>query len=292
MNAHDELLEWASEIGSGSWRLWREAAAYLGLEPNAAARELSALGHVEFDWLDNRFACAPSTAVLTLRSSGCLLLTGSRRRGLRAYLEELWEEGDYDVDVRPPVPQLRGPETWLVEAEMAELERFCADGGFELHIDSGRRLAAALPPATLEAIGLEERPDDRFPRKWFDPDPRFRCFRVGDSSGSDDGLWWVEEHRRDVGFVRRDGRWWRIPTREYGPYVAYPDQSFITYHESLGFLTVDNATPLPPLVARSATLQSGRLPKREGASRHTYVNIDHLLVELIETHLDAYVNWK
>jgi hypothetical protein len=292
VNAHDELLEWASEVGSGSWRSWRDASAYLGLEPNAAARELSALGHVEFDWADNRFACAPPTAILTLRSSGCLLLTGARRRGFRARLEALWGEGDYDVDVRPPVPQERGPETWLVEAEMSEIERFCAAATLELHVDSGRRIAAALPQATLEAVGVEERPDDRFPRKWFDPDPRFRCFRSGDASGAADGLWWVEEHRRDVAFVRRDARWWRIPTREYGPYIAYPEQSFIAYRETLGFLTVDTAAPLPPLVARAATLQSGRLPKREGQARHIYVNIDPVLVELIERHLDAYVVWK
>ena len=292
MNAYDELLEWASEVGSGSWRVWRDAAAFLRLEPNAAARKLAALGHVEFDWIDDRFACAPPTAVLTLRSSGCLLLTGARRRGFRQQLEQVWEDGEHDVYMRPPVPQERGPETWLIEAEMAELEMFCADGGLELHVDSGRRIAEAMPRATLADVGVAERPDDRFPRKWFDPDPRLRCFRPESATGSDDGLWWVEEHRRNVAFVRRDGQWWRIPNREYGPYVAYPEQSFITYYKDLGFLSIDNSAPLPPLLARAATLQSGRLAKREGQTRHSYVNVDPVLVELIEDRLDAYVAWK
>lgn len=292
MNAYDQLLEWASEVGSGSWRTWRDAAAYLQLEPSSAARKLSALGHVEFDWIDDRFACAPPTAVLTLRSSGCLLLTGSRARGMWEQLDELWKANDYNVYIRPPVPQDRGPETWLVEAEVGELEQFCAGAGLELHVDSGRRIAEALPPATLESVGLEERPDDRFPRTWFDADRRYRCFRTESTTGNDDGLWWVEEHRRNVAFVRRDSNWWRIPSREYGPYLAYPQESFITYQQGLGFLTIDNSAPLPPLLARAATLQSGRLAKRDGRTGHTYVNIDPVLVELIENRLDAYVIWK
>lgn len=211
---------------------------------------------------------------------------------MRDKLEKIWDAADFDVYIRPPIPQDRGPDTWLVEAEMRELERFCGAAELELHLDSGRRIAAAVPRATLESVGLEERPTDRFPRKWFDPDPRLRCFRPESTTGSDDGLWWVEEHRRNVAFVRRDARWWRIPTREYGPYIAYPNQSFITYHEKLGFLAIDNSAPLPPLIARAATLQSGRLAKREGGARHTYVNIDRVLVELIEDRLDAYVIWK
>jgi hypothetical protein len=292
VNAYDHLLEWASEVGSGTWRKWHDAARYLRLGPTSAARKLSALGHIEFDWIDDRFACAPPTAVLTLRSSGCLLLTGARRRGMRDQLEQLWNAGGYDVYLHPPVPQDHGPATWLIEAEMREVERFCADSGLALHVDSGRRIAEALPRVTLEAVGLEERPNEPFPRKWFDPKPSLRCFRSESTTGSDDGLWWVEEHRRNVAFVRRDSRWWRLPTREYGPYVAYPEQSFITYHPALGFLVVDNSAPLSPLLARAATLQSGRLAKPEGAGRHTYVNIDPLLVELIEDRLDAYVIWK
>ena len=289
MNAYDHLLEWASEVGCGSWQAWRETSVYLGLDPSSAARNLSALGHVEFDWVGDRFCCAPSTAVLTLRSSGCLLLTGARRRGLRERLKRCWEDEDasYDVFLRPPLEQERGPATWLVEAEIHELERFCGDCELEFHVDSGRRIAEALPRATLELVGEEERPDGRFDRKWLDP--RLRCFCPESTTGSDDGLWWIEENRRHVAFVRREGRWYRIPTREYGPYIAYPQQSFVTYHARLGFLSVDNAAPLPPLLARAATLQSGRLAKQDGPGRHTHVNIDPGLVELIADRLDAYV---
>lgn len=289
MNCYDNLLEWASEVGSGSWARWRDACRYLGVDPSSAARKLGALGHVEFDWIDDRFATAPPTAVLTRRSSGCLLLTGARRRGLRGKLETLYEEGEFDIDLRPPVPQERGPETWLVEAEVEDMQRFCEAAGFRFEIDSGRRMLEALPAASLEACGEEARPDPRFPRRWLNPN---RGLLQANIEAGTDGLWWVEEYRREVAFVRRRGEWFRINTREYGPYLAYPERSFITYRGQLAVLSVDNQAPLPPLIARAVTLQSGRLAKKDGAARHAYVNIDDHLVELVQTKLDAYVRWE
>src|SRR5262249_14596372 len=134
MNAYDALVEWASEVGSGSWRSWRESCAYLGLEENSAARKLAAVGHVEFDWVGDRVAAAPPAAVLPLRSSGCLRLTGARGGGARERLEALYEDEDrrYNIALRPPVAQDRGPSTWLVEAELDELDRFCTDAGYAL----------------------------------------------------------------------------------------------------------------------------------------------------------------
>jgi hypothetical protein len=288
VNAIDSLLEWASELGSGSWRVWREACDFLQVESTLAARSLSALGHLEFDWVGDRFATAPPTAALALHSSGCLLLTGARRREARERLVGLYEHGDYDIDLRPAVPQENGPETWLIESELDELEHFCVDAGLALEIDSGRRIAAAVPRASLALCAEEGRPDPRFPRKWVDP-------KLGGStpnvSASTDGLWWVEEYRRDVAFIRREGTWFRVPTREYGPYLAYSEHSFITYNVATASLTVDDEAPLPPLLARAATLQSGRLPQPNGG-RHTYANIDEELAELVQDKLDAFVAWE
>jgi hypothetical protein len=288
MNRFDTMLEWTSERGGGSWRAWRDACMYLGLEENSAARKLSALGHVEFDWVDNRFGVASSVAVLTLHSSGCLLLTGARRRGQRERLESLYADGDYSVDLRSPVAQADGPETWLVEADLDEMQRFCDDAGFTLEIDSGRRILEALPRASIELCSEEGRPDPRFVRRWLNP--RFGILET-DVDPSTDGLWWVKEDRRDIAFIRRGSTWFRVPTREYGPYLTYPEHSFITYTSNLSVLSVDNQAPLPPLVARALTLQSGRLAKPEGGSRHSYVNVDEALAELVQDKLDAFVKW-
>lgn len=301
MNGYDQLLEWASETGGGSWEGWRDACAYLSLEPNQAARRLSALGHLEFDWVRNRFACAHPTAVLTLHSSGCVLVTGARRRGMRQRLEQLAadREAEFGVAVHRPLSQHGGPETWLIEAELADIERFCYSASLEFQIDSGRRIAQAMPVATLDSVAEQERPDGRFPRKWFDPRLSRQAESVraafrSESIGSGDGLWWVEklDFRRDVAFVRRDGEWYRVPTREYGPYLAYPDASFVSHSAKLEFMTVHNSAPLPPLIARALTLQSGRLPLLDGPSRHTYVNVDEELAELVQEKLDTPIDWR
>ena len=129
-----------------------------------------------------------------------------------------------------------------------------------------------------------------FPRRWLNP--KLGLLQANVDAGTD-GLWWVEEYRRDVAFVRRQGEWFRITTREYGPYLAYPEQSFITYRSALGTLSVDNQAPLPPLIARAATLQSGRLAKPDGAARHTYVNIDERARRArSQEKLDAFVRWE
>ncbi len=289
MNRYDKLLTWASEVGSGTWSSWRESCAYLGVGPTTAAWKLAALGHVEVDWIADHFAAAPPAAVLTLHSSGCLLLTGSRRRELRARLEELDATDDYGVVLNPPVPQDGGPETWLIEADVDEIQRFAADAGFVFEVDSGRRMLEALPQSSLRACGEEGRPDPRFPRKWLDA--RHGLFQ-SNTDPSTDGLWWIEEYRRDVAFIRHRGEWFRLNTREYGPYLAYPDRSFITYKSGIGVLSVDNQAPLPPLIARAATLQSGRLAKADGSVRHAYVNIDESLAELVQEKLDAFVRWE
>jgi hypothetical protein len=289
VSRHDELLEWASELGSGSWGAWRDACDYLHVGASSAARKLAALGHVEFDWVENRFAAAAPTAVLSLHSSGCLLLTGARRRGSRDRMEALYAEGEFGIDLRPPVAQEKGPETWLVEADLDEMERFCTAADLALEVDSGRRMLEVLPSASFDACAEETRPDPRFPRRWLNA--KLGCLQAN-VDASTDGLWWVEEYRRDVAFIRRRGDWFRVNTREYGPYLAYPERSFITYNATLGTLSVDNQAPLPPLVARAATLQSGRLAKPDGPIRHAYVNIDEGLAQLIQAKLDAFVRWN
>src|SRR4051812_45946677 len=57
--AHDALLVWCSELGSGTWAAFAAAARELGLGASSAARGLSMLGHVEFCWRTRTFAVAP-----------------------------------------------------------------------------------------------------------------------------------------------------------------------------------------------------------------------------------------
>lgn len=283
LSPYDRLLTWTSEVGCGSWAQWRTACAHLDIEPTEAARNLSALGHVELDWADDRFACAPVTAALIPRSSGSVIVTGARPRGLRARLVELCRDERFDVTFHEPVAQLHGPETWLIEAELGDLEAFCEAAGTALEMDPGRRIVEWAPTCTVDDATESNEPRDYFPRVWVDPTTRQRRY---DIHADREGLWLVRERRRDVAFLLHAGRWYRVPVREHGIYLAYPDRAFLAYDRRRQRLLVDEAALLPPLLARGATLQSGRLPLRENG-RLVYVNVSVELAELIAGRLDA-----
>jgi len=286
----DALLEWASEMSEGSWSAWRETCLELQVEPTWAMQDLAALGHVEVDWAADTFSCAPPTAAFLHRSSGSMLLTGARPRGLLEELSRLEAElEDLDFCVHEAIMQPRGPQTILIEAELDDIEELCAAAELEYVFDPAGRIADALPQATLQSVASHENwpPRDEVPRRRFDPDA-FR-FRI-ESGGEETGLWWYDGYRREEAWIRdRDG-WWQVATREYAPFLAHPQCVFLRYEPKQRLLFVPQQVPLPPLQARAATLASGRLPRRSarsGPPSWVYDNISPELAARISASLDT-----
>ncbi len=279
-NGPDALLEWASEISEGSWSHWRETCLELGLEPTLAMQDLSALGHVEVDWTTDRFSCPPPTAAFLHRSSGSVLLTGARPRGLLDRLAELEARlvDELDFFVHDPTPQLRGPRTVLIEAELDDIDELCTAAGLEYVFDPAGRIAQALPEATLARVAHRESwpPRDDVPRRLFDP----HTFRFAPAAGEPDGVWWYDGYRREEAWIRTTECWWQVPTREYAPYLAHPDVVFLRYDVGRRQLTVPQPVPLPPLQARCATLASGRLPRRSASPNGTSVLYENISGEV------------
>lgn len=88
------------------------------------------------------------------------------------------------------------------------------------------------------------------------------------------GWWRVDEPRRHAYYVRTRDQWYRIPVREYAPYLTPTPLALVAYTLDTMTLTVDRLAPLPPLLARALTLQSGRLPRLNRYGAREYVNID------------------
>jgi hypothetical protein len=285
----DLLLEWASELGAGTWSEWRRACRRLSLEPSLAAHNMSILGHVEFDWHLDEFAVVPSSAVFVSGTSGCLLMAGSRPRG---YLQAIREYEESTVDclsfcVHGPVSQLNGPRALWLEVETNEMEQLCAGLSLELCLYPGKAMLGELPPATLENVGEESYPDERYAKYWLEP----RGLRESRPPADGGGLWSVHEYRRKFAYIRQDGTWFRILEREYGPYLAYPRETYIRHRVDSKELLVHNRAPLPILAARTASLHTGFLPEpgTNGSNWHIYQNIDEELAFLISNHLSATV---
>ncbi len=286
----DALLEWASELSDGSWSQWREACLELDVEPTLAMQDLAALGHVEIDWTADRFSCPPPTAAFLYRSSGSVLLTGARPRGLLERLDSLAREHEeLDFFVHEPIFQQRGPKTVLIEIELDDTDELCEALTLEYVFDPASRIAERLGVAALERVAHREAwpPRDEIPRRLFDPHTlRFRPTGNGDAHG----LWWYDGYRREEAWIRDHAQWWQVPTREYAPYLAYADTTFLYYSPERQQLNVPELVPLPPLQARAATLASGRLPRRAAEAHRNamlYENISPELAERISTSLNT-----
>lgn len=291
LSGSNALLEWTSEVADGSWRQWREACGELDLDPTSAMQNLAALGHVEMDWRTDRFCCPPATAAFLHRSSGSVLLTGARPRGLLDRLTELEDTlDDLDFVVHEARPQARGPDTILIEIDLGDVEAFCAAADLAWAFDPAGRIAAALPVASLQTVAMRESwpPRDDLPRRRFDPD-RGRFVADGGGRGDHD-LWHYDGYRRAEAWFFDGDSWWHVPSREYGPYLAHPDVALLRYRRQARQLLVFVEAPLPPLHARAVTLASGRLPARTavaGPPAWAYENVTEDLADRIAGSLGA-----
>jgi hypothetical protein len=290
-DAHDALLTWCSEVGSASLDEFRRACLNLELRPGAAARGLSMLGHVEFDYDSRRFAAAPSTLTTIPGLPGRLLLSGARGHGLIAGLAELATGGPWDVDVSRDLCHQFGtaPSTAFIDADPNDGAAFAAAAGIEYAPSAAMAISSLLPDIRLETATVAHRPDDRFPHALADPDtfePRWNH----PGRDGEPGLWLYRTWGRRREMVMRDGdsEPRLVLDADYGPYLmSRPDASdpLIEYHRSHRLLAVNAAVPLPALHARCACLCSGRLPIRRdvapGVAYHHYVNVDPQVAERI-----------
>jgi hypothetical protein len=278
---NDALLTWCSETGSGSWQMWCEACAALGLEPNEAARNHSALGHVEFDWGDSRFAVAPTALVPIPGLDGQLLLTGARPVGEPERLQKVADREQIELVFAEPVPQRRGdgPATILAEGDLGDADAFAAAAGIEVE-SSPQLLAASLPALTLELAGERRPPDLRYPHCRVDERTLRPRWDEQDPDGAE-GLWLCYGYRRGDHYLRRDGVWWYLPIREHGPFLACAQDVYpplLEYDQATWLVHTRGRAPLPPLQARVLALCSGRLPLRRLAGDDeqevSYVNVE------------------
>jgi hypothetical protein len=295
-DAHDDLLWWCSELGSGNWAEFREACRELGLAASQASAALTALAHVEFDHRCGRWAVAPTALSTIPHSAGRLLLSGARTSGLMEHLRLVAKHEGLDVIVETgPIRQTaRGPATLLLEGSAADGAAFAAAAAIAFQPVAHLAVASLLPAADIELLAEPATPDPRFPHCLIDPATLAERWDLEALEGAE-GLWaWGTFARPSARFLRRDGRWWYIPESAWAPYlIARPENSepLCRYEPAHQLLIVDGAAPLPALHARAAVLCSGRLPLRqhlaEGIAEDHYVNVDCATAGLILASLTA-----
>lgn len=298
-DAHDALLWWCSEGGSGGTRQFVHACQELGLDAWHAAWALSQLGHVEFDWRAGRFATAPAVLTTIPGVPSRLLLCGARPTGYLDQLRVTADEHEFNVVVaEEPSHQFgHGPATVLIDADPADGQPLATASRITWAPAARRQLLSLLPTITAETVGETEEPDTRFPHAPVDPHTLQVRWDWEWDDGRD-GLWRYRTFTDPrAAYLRRNGVSLRLAAVEYGPYVLErPADSDppVRYLPARQVLAVDGAAPLPDLHARAACLCSGRMPLRQHFAADVYedhyVNVDAHTAAQIMTSLGMEVS--
>lgn len=266
------LLRYLSEVGEGHWARFTSALDTLEATwgRSTHARQLSMLGHVEFDfWHKPRIrwaVCQPTLAWLPESSSQIhrTVLCGRRTQKLLNVLHEQAQLLNCTIEIHP---QQNNPNMIYIEAgEQYQLNQLAEAVGLANEPQSAERLAQCLPSLNEYRKLCKKRPEPQgYGIRRFDNQAKQWC-EVDRATA--DGLYayimvdgtYIHCYKKGVTFVE-------VP-RDVGLYFWLSDQQahLLQYDAEAQTLIVPRFADLPTLYARSATLCSGRLPKLDGDS--------------------------
>lgn len=321
--AHDWILQWVSEKGSGTLAEFKETWDWIqGLSDDDWHRDgankawievadLAALGHLEISWEGKKEWSVAPPVLTMLPNSGCrALLAGARNLSLvdpemiesgtgDSRLNRVIADGTLDVFAEC-LPQYRGsgkgPSVIVVAADSDEtIEVLAKECGIGFSYSVCDELSSMFP-------SLARYVDLWTPRAMpighsievFDVD-RVRWIPSKETQDFEPGLYAVKLSW-DVVHILQTGPGMSVhATREHAVYerMRWEDRNVLNYSPENDELWVPTQAPLPPLQARAATLASGMLPRYE--RRHdmhgvVYVNISDHLADLIAKSLEQKLN--
>lgn len=281
------LLAYLSELGQGKWSQFRQALDYLAdenqeLYRSVKARQLSALGHVEFAFEgDLRWAvCEPTIAWLSRADQLKGVLCGQRSQRLLDNLAHWCERFDCQLSL---ASQEEGPDVISIMAPSNDVgEQLAQKVGLKSQSDAAERLAEILPDITSYLPLCPHEPAPRgYKTEKYDID-QLRWFDVEEDSAP--GFYRYTHYRREHR-LKIDGAIWKTP-----PYIGifawlqHKKRIVFAYDPKESVLTGPANAILPPLFARAISLCSGLLPCFE-RGQHRYVEVPagvayHLLHKL------------
>ncbi|MGE0025596.1 MAG: hypothetical protein AB7O78_02640 [Thermoleophilia bacterium] len=295
----DRLLWWLSEKETGSWADFRKAYEWVTANQGDAvkawimARDLQALGHVEFAWEHGlSWSVAPPVLTLLPSSGGLSYLTGARTRALIQALNDMTALDFYPEAVKQGDMGPHG--IFLLFGSAQDPEVLAQRLGIQYTYSVAEVLAGVLPQLA-DMMATEPSP-----------------FRIGfDKERFDPGtLFWAEapepEEKLVPGLYRMrtyGGTEYRFlsATRhvmscqpEPAAYesLRYAGRKILRYEPGAKTLIVPAAVRLPSLHARAATLSSGLLPEPvlvNGRTELRYENVSPGVAGAILTTLSQAV---
>jgi hypothetical protein len=257
------LLAYLSQVGSGSWQLFRDALGEVlerddELYPSRIARRLSSLAHVEYAFeSDLKWAICPPAIVWLPNATGTRgVLCGMRSE--RVINDLVSQAGRASVTVRSE-KQAYGPDVLLISSASSDGGQKLADHlGLASVAGAAEQLARSLPDLdSYFALATPSWNPSGYGVQAFQP----RTLQWVDvNSDASDGLYSYGYYTPEFRLVRAGQR--LKVARDIAVYkvLALNRQVVITYDSSAMTLSVPARAPLPALHDRAAVLASGRLP--------------------------------
>lgn len=298
----DELLQWASEAGSGKWEALRAAAGHvarkhgLRTRPWTLARDLSKLGHLDIDWETQGWSIASPTMNVVPGLGLCVVLTGSRPYYLIQRFRDATNDRDvFDFTMRQPKTHNSAPAAIFAKCASLDVAKEVATRmGANLVFDPSTSLAASMPSLDDQDLQRTSPPDLDLDTEWFNPHEVE--WKECESRGTPvEGLYrqQLTERRRYLWYGA--GRWSKIDF-SYGQFRALRDtgQHVMEWTEEAANgsmasrLEVHKDVRLPDVAERALTICDGRVPVVPDVS-HTgylrYSNVSERVCQLISQKL-------
>ena len=274
----DIMLRWASEHEAGTWTQFRQAAATClatsgeVAKASTLAARMSALGHVDIDWVDGRWCIAPPVLVVARGMGMCAYLAGWRTR----WLESRFEQATDDLDIFPlEQPQSGAPAALYAKCGSIKAIEELAE---ELHVrvvwDPSAQLADLVTLPAVGDLSLSATPFGQDEIEMFDP-LTGRFHKVATTVA--EGLYVYEVHGRPAHRLHVDGDW-RSVDRATGMLYVLKGQPLMRWHKQSADLTSARAVTvpawlaLPTIAERSLVSATGLLPLYQG-DRRVYLNV-------------------
>lgn len=286
------LLQYLSEIESGSWAQFRQALEYLADEEDelfrsVTARQLSMLGHVEFAFNNDLrwFICQPTLAWLPCQDELKAVLCGKRIEPLINNLQKYAQELGCSIEMHS---QKEGPDAIFVTVPSSNVgEKLASSVGIKSEPQAAERIAHCLPtladyvrlcPEVAEPIGYKMKRFDIMISRWIE---------VEDTSVL--GLYRYEYYRPEYR-LKLNGRCLKVP-RNAGLFLLlqHHGRSVLRYDSENLTLNVPVHPRLPVLFARAVTLCSGFLPYFDKETyTYTYQQVTPTVFHYISSKLDQH----
>ncbi|MCK8616129.1 hypothetical protein [Gordonia sp. C13] len=290
----DLMLAWMSETGEGDiWDL-RQRVAWLArnadlnpqpFETGRWLRDMTALAHVEVDWVGGRWAMAPAVAVLLPSCGGTTVLAGCRRLGLVEELGDLLSV--QKIPCAASDSRLKTPtQVYLQLDTINDLIEGLSTCGIDYGGRAAHHIADRLSPLRLGEPAAP--PAYAAPVKHLQLDGALRF--VDGRLTSQSGLCQISVQGRPS-YLYRNGDEWFHTVHADGVLWALAENGIEVFRwrfervdgdDEMGTLFVDQGAPLPPLQARALVLCSGQPPAfGELAKTAIYRNVSRSVADQV-----------